>query len=155
MSENTQAPKSPRKPRTPRVAGNTIAKTAKPKAAPRPKTYSKDEEWLIKQLRQVSIGWPPKERCLTRAWKGPGQYQCEHCLSFFKNRHELKADHVEPVVDPVEGYVGKGTFAERLFVEEDAAWQALCAPCHQAKTNEENTIRRAASKARLASSATE
>ena len=62
----------------------------------------------------------------------------------------LKADHVHPVVDPHEGYVGKGIFAERLFVEEDEAWQALCGPCHQTKTNEENAIRRAASKARLA-----
>lgn len=116
----------------------------------RQKTYTKNEEWLIKQLRQISINWPPKEHCLNRAYKGPGRYQCAGCLQFFKHRYELKADHVDPVVDPHEGYVGKGIFAERLFVEEDEAWQALCAPCHQIKTNEENAIRREASKARLA-----
>lgn len=151
MSDNVphKAARAPRK--TPSVKGKTIRV---PKA-PKPKTYSKDEEWLIKQLRQISIAWPPKERCLTRAWKGPGQYQCEHCHNYFKNRYDLKADHVEPVVDPVAGYVGKGTFAERLFVEHDSAWQALCTPCHQIKTNEENAIRRVASRARLAAHTTE
>lgn len=112
--------------------------------------YTADEAWLIKQLRKVSIDWPPKERCLNNARVGPGRYECAGCKQHFKNRYDLKADHVEPVVCPHAGYQGKGTFAERLFVEDDSAWQALCAPCHQTKTNEENTIRRAASKARLA-----
>lgn len=138
------------KPKASRKSPKVVAGEIKVPKAPKPKTYTKDEEWLIKQLRQISISWPPKERCITRAWKGPGKYQCAHCLQFFKDRHSLKADHVEPVVDPVAGYVGKGTFAERLFVEEDSAWQALCAPCHQIKTNEENAIRRVASRARLA-----
>lgn len=113
------------------------------------KIYTEDQAWLIKQLRQISISWKPKERCLNRARIGPGQYQCEHCKAVFKERYQLKADHVDPVVDPHVGFVGIGTFAERLFVEADEAWQALCAPCHQTKTNEENAIRRAASKKRL------
>jgi 5-methylcytosine-specific restriction endonuclease McrA len=128
-------PKTPKDPATPKPPRATI--------------YSAAEAWLIKQLRQVSIGWPPKETCLNAARIGPSKYQCAACKGVFKNRYDLKADHVEPVVCPHAGYQGIGIFAERLFVEAPEAWQALCGPCHQTKTNEENAIRRAASKARL------
>lgn len=128
-------------------------KTPKEPAAPKarkPKIYTKLDEWLIKRLRQLSMEWPAKELCLTAAYRGPGRYECAHCKQMFKDRYALKADHVDPVVDPVEGFVGIPTYVERLFAQDPAAWQALCAPCHQTKTNEENAIRRAASKARLA-----
>lgn len=115
--------------------------------ARRPSQYTPDEKWLINQLRSLSRDWPPKERAITSARRGPGKYECAGCRALFE-RHKLKADHIDPVVDPEAGWQGKGTYAERLFVDE-AGWQALCAPCHQTKTNAENTTRRAASKKRL------
>lgn len=119
--------------------------------ARRPSQYTADEKWLINQLRSLSRDWPPKERAITAARVAPGKYRCAGCSVLFE-RHKLKADHIDPVVDPVDGFQGIGTYAERLFVSEEC-WQALCAPCHQTKTNAENTTRRAASKKRLKAAA--
>lgn len=53
----------------------------------------------------------------------------------------LKADHIEPVVDPEVGFVSIGEYAERLFCSADN-YQMLCKPCHDFKSKKENALRR-------------
>lgn len=48
-------------------------------------------------------------------------------------------DHIEPVVDPQEGFQGYSIYVERLFCEK-ANLQVLCHACHVKKCNEERAV---------------
>lgn len=52
-------------------------------------------------------------------------------------------DHVDPVVNPEEGFKDWNEWISRLFLNE---MQYLCKPCHKAKSFDENLIRKAMKK---------
>jgi hypothetical protein len=52
----------------------------------------------------------------------------------------MKADHINPVVDPVEGFQGWDVYVSRLFSEAEG-FQALCEECHDVKSQGERSIR--------------
>jgi len=67
------------------------------------------------------------------------RYQCAHCNNWF-SRKQVQRDHIDPVIDPAEGFVNLEKYYVRLFVDEDR-WQILCKDCHNKKTRSENKIR--------------
>ena len=52
----------------------------------------------------------------------------------------MEVDHIEPVVDPKEGFISWDVFIDRLFCER-ANLQAVCKPCHKVKTQKEKKKR--------------
>lgn len=103
-------------------------------------------------LRAASIKWGPMQKCISKAKVGYGLYKCECCGAVGpptlppkeggKRRiKNIVADHIEPVIDPVRGFVSWDELIARLFVEEEG-FQALCAKCHKEKSDEENRIRK-------------
>lgn len=52
-------------------------------------------------------------------------------------------DHIEPVVDPKEGFRDWNNWIDRLFLNR---MQYLCKPCHKSKSLDENLIRKAVRK---------
>lgn len=90
--------------------------------------------------------WGPISACLTRARVGRGEYRCDGCGLIVpattkdeetgKRVKNIHADHIDPVIDPKQGFTTWDSVIERLFVEIDKL-QALCHACHTIKTNEE------------------
>jgi 5-methylcytosine-specific restriction endonuclease McrA len=66
-------------------------------------------------------------------------HRCTSCAELFP-KGDMKADHILPVIDPVEGFVGWDSYISRMFCEADG-WQALCGPCHDRKTAAERAVR--------------
>lgn len=98
----------------------------------------------ISSLRRGSYRWPPRWEAEKRSHVGRGEYLCE-CCGWITKKKNLSMDHVEPVVDPLVGYVGLDSYAERLYVEVNG-WQRLCDFCHSIKTKAENVIRKETAK---------
>jgi len=96
--------------------------------------------FLIQTLRRASYRWPSRNAVLKRARVARGQYQCELCKAIV-DRHNIKMDHIDPVVDPAVGWVSLDVFADRLLCEE-SGFQAICLECHSVKTKGENLIRK-------------
>lgn len=73
-------------------------------------------------------------------------YRCAHCGLEFPMA-KIQVDHIDPVIDPVMGFVSWDVYLNRLFVPKSAL-QVLCVGCHQIKTKEEGThrVRKKASK---------
>ena len=78
------------------------------------------------------------------------------CAGYDRKAHEVPAtiqtpkkkrannaivDHINPVVDPVDGHQGWDIYINRLFCETDNL-QVLCKKCHDAKTLVEKHIRK-------------
>lgn len=102
-------------------------------------------------LRSLSLKWPPLTQTIKDARVAYGTYKCEMCGETGpptlppeegkkRRRKNIIADHIAPVVDPVEGFVSWDVLIERMFVEREG-FQALCAKCHKKKTAEETAIR--------------
>jgi len=95
--------------------------------------------FLIQTLRRASYRWPHRNAVLKRARVARGQYKCELC-SAVVDRHNIKMDHIQAVVDPAVGWVSLDVFADRLLCDE-SGFQAICTSCHDIKTKGENKIR--------------
>jgi hypothetical protein len=100
----------------------------------------------ISSLRRGSYRWPGRWEAEKRSHIGRGEYCCENpdCGLILKKK-ETSMDHVEPVVDPLVGYTGLDSYAERLYVEAHM-WQRLCDSCHSTKSKAENLIRKETAK---------
>lgn len=61
------------------------------------------------------------------------------CFTCNKRKTKLYADHVDPVTDPLHGFVDWNTYIDRMF---NGKLQALCSDCHSTKTKRENAERR-------------
>lgn len=101
---------------------------------------------IIGAIRKKSLYWKPRQECLRRAECGTAKNpatgktvkicKCAIC----QGRHlkmDMQADHIHPVVDPKVGWQGWDSYFSRMFVEVEG-YQALCHPCHDRKTAEEN-----------------
>ena len=120
----------------------------KRKSTPRPYnawTMSESEvrSRILAKLRQFTMYWKPKGKCLQLA-----AGKCAHCSKKFKTS-ELKADHILPIV-PVKGWEKKddlvlwynwNEWIRNALVEVDW-YQALCSECHSKKTKKENADRK-------------
>ena len=108
-------------------------------------------------LRQMSYRWHHKHEVKKEAWVKRGVYRCKgwkrrwHHVplttlvdlklkvpnkSIKKRVNNVFIDHIEPVIDPKEGFVGWNEIIERMFCEAEAL-QVLCRECHTAKTKDE------------------
>ena len=119
-------------------------------------TEARFRSFIVSALRSASQRWGPKNECLRKARIRRGWYLCEGCKQEVpatkegvyksgakkgkkKRIKNILADHIEPIVDPKEGFKDWNTWIERCFVELDG-YQALCHDCHEAKTNEEKAM---------------
>jgi 5-methylcytosine-specific restriction endonuclease McrA len=68
-------------------------------------------------------------------------YTCAICGpdKWYRDK-EIRLDHIQPVVDPIIGYVDMDTYIDRMLCEEDG-FQRLCDPCHDKKTEQEQQLR--------------
>ena len=96
---------------------------------------------LRSALRRHYRGWKPmmEAKKLSRVpYVGDNPrmkwlYQCNACKSYFKGT-EVQVDHITPV-GTLRCLEDLPAFVERLCCEEVEAFQVLCLPCHQEKTN--------------------
>ena len=95
-------------------------------------------------LRRAFQYWQPAKACKDRSKKrvhnpaNPRQrfaYECAHCNNWFMDK-EVQVDHIIPV-GTLLGPDDLAPFLERLCPENPEAFQVLCKPCHQTKTNSE------------------
>lgn len=94
--------------------------------------------------------YPPKFKTLLEAKTGKRvnektgriaeHYLCAHCGEGFPAK-EVQVDHIDPVVDPVIGFVDWNTFIDRLLCPKENL-QVLCTTCHLKKTKIEKSLRR-------------
>lgn len=95
--------------------------------------------WLTNKLRRLSYQWPPRKQAIKNARVERGKYTCNICKNIFGPK-EIQLDHIEPVIHEEDGFVDWNNYLDRLFCDE-AGFQVLCRPCHEAKTFLENQIR--------------
>lgn len=68
-------------------------------------------------------------------------YKCECCGTIIIRKLK-QVDHIDPVIDLIDGWDGSwDKYRERMYVDA-MALQVLCKRCHQKKTNKENERRR-------------
>lgn len=105
---------------------------------------TKVKGYVIAYFRRIHR-WSPLRRQVLAS------KQCALCGT---RTTDLQADHKEPVTeigkptfefDEIKGFSGLDNFGNRMFL---GAMQALCLPCHQAKSKKENALRREIKKAR-------
>lgn len=102
-------------------------------------TISRKRQFILNALRGASRRWSPINTTKKNARISRNTYVCSHCKSKVTNKN-IKVDHTQPVVS-TSGFVDYNTYIERLFVETDKL-SALCKKCHDAKTLEENKLRK-------------
>ena len=121
---------------------------------PKKKAIDKNlREWLEPHMKDVYRNWPQKgvarDRAKVRVQIGfykngnpeyKVKFRCYICEELFE-KHEIQIDHVDPVIDPTEGFVDWNTFIERQFCSADNL-KCACKPCHSSKSYLENELRR-------------
>jgi 5-methylcytosine-specific restriction endonuclease McrA len=96
------------------------------------------------KLRRISYSWPARQAAYKKARVERGIYECASCQHKFGPK-EIQLDHINPVIDPHDGFNDWNDYINRLFVNEDG-WQVLCRSCHSYKTHQENLVRYVAKK---------
>ena len=113
-------------------------------------TEARYKAFKISALRAYMKRWEPLWDIKTKAKVGrmvnkrtgrlAEHYACAGCGGFFVSR-DVQVDHIEPVVDPKDGFQDLDTFSDRLYCEEENL-QVLCKECHKVKTNLERKERK-------------
>lgn len=114
-------------------------------------TEARFRQFVISGLRSLTMKWNPKSKAKARARVSRGLYRCEGCndigpatltplVKGMKRRNNAVVDHIQPVVDPREGFVNWDIYIERLLCEADG-YQVLCHECHTRKTANERVMR--------------
>ncbi len=123
-------------------------------------TAARKRQFIFNGLRQLHTKWGPACQALKDARVRRGVYLCAGCkeevpaTSIFgtyktgpkagkPKKVKVAKDHIRPVVDPIEGFVGYDEYIERIFVEKEG-YAILCPRCHNTKTLEENAVRKEA-----------
>lgn len=109
----------------------------------KPKKHNK-KTFVTASLRRASLRWPPRNMALKKARVDRGLYRCSMCGESFK-RDDIHIDHITPVVDPSQGFIGWDDFIEKLFCEEEQ-FQILCKYDHEVKTLIEDEMRKSLKK---------
>lgn len=97
------------------------------------------KSFLMSALRNQSRFWFPKTECIKNARVDRGKYQCSICPAIVGPK-DIKADHIDPVI-LLEGFDSWSEVIKRIFCGIEG-YQALCKPCHDLKTKEENAKRK-------------
>ncbi len=97
------------------------------------------KRFVVALLRRGSYKWPYRSEAMQAARVERGIYTCAICKQRRRNK-DVQLDHIAPVVDPNDGFVGFNNYIARLLPGL-AGWQVLCVDCHKAKTKEENAKR--------------
>lgn len=100
---------------------------------------SKRHSFVRQSLRRASFRWPARNAAMKKARKARAQYECAMCKNLFGPK-EVALDHIDPVVDPNDGFVSWDSYIVKLLCPEDG-YQVLCHTCHDAKTAVERNIR--------------
>lgn len=103
--------------------------------------------FLRSGLRATYNKWPPKWEVLKAAkrdYTGSNkrqkhEYQCNVCKKWYSGK-EVSIDHIVPA-GSLTSFEDLPGFVERLFVGADKL-QCICKTCHDAKTKEENKLRK-------------
>jgi hypothetical protein len=116
---------------------------------------------LERALRKLSWSWKPYGIARERAKVDKATFECQNCgkycytgkseksLTTLKEKYTMKnvemcsicVDHIDPVVDPKEGFICWDTYINRLYCDESNL-QVLCLnPCHKEKSKRERLIR--------------
>lgn len=108
-------------------------------------TEARFRSFITSALRAASRRWPPKYMALKAAVVGrytnkstgklAQHYRCASCSKLFVAT-DVQVDHIEPVVDPIKGFVSWDVYIDRMFCELHNL-QVMCKPCHKDKTAEE------------------
>lgn len=121
-------------------------------------TSARFKSFIISAIRQATHRWGPRSEALKRARVSRGEYVCAACGKHMgattwrtyktgarkgkpKKVKDAIVDHIEPVVDPLVGFVDWNTFIERMFVEVDG-FRVICHDCHEQCTKEQNELRK-------------
>lgn len=85
------------------------------------------------------------ECCGVWIYSGKSDYNYEAIVEQFPDKTILKdkiyLDHIEPVIDPIDGWIDLDEYAKRMFCEAEG-FQCLCFGCHDMKTRFENLLRK-------------
>jgi len=125
-------------------------------------TDARFHAFIMSALRKAHSKWGPKNRAKTKARVRRGFYLCAGCGEVVpasikgvyktgpkagkpRKLDNAAVDHINPVIDPAEGFVSYDRVIERMFVEDDG-YQILCRNCHSSKTAEERVVRTEARK---------
>ncbi len=105
-------------------------------------TEGRYRTFITTLVRRGFTRYPPRYEVLKSAFtskkinKKTGRicshYKCAKCRKAFPTT-EVQVDHINPVVDPVVGFVSWDVYIERLYCTKDNL-QVLCLTCHKAKT---------------------
>lgn len=112
-------------------------------------TSARFRSFIVSALRSASVRWAPREEAIKAAYVRQGLnpktgkkcklHKCAMCGELHP-KHNMRADHIDPVVDPRTGFTTWDDFISRMFAEVDG-YQALCNECHDQKTAEERKLR--------------
>ena len=111
-------------------------------------TESKFSSFIRNQLRSATRKWGPISEVKKEANISRGVYFCNCCKDHVpvsirvgnKRVNNVFVDHINPIVDPVEGFTTFDEYIDRMFCEKENL-QLLCGSCHDAKTLEERALR--------------
>lgn len=116
-------------------------------------TEGRYRSFITSTLRSGARRWPPKYETLNQAktekkvnaktGRIAQHYLCNHCNKEYTAK-DVEVDHINPVVDPTEGFISWDVFIERLFCEKENL-QVLCKGCHLIKSNLEKQEKKNAS----------
>lgn len=90
-------------------------------------------------LRRGTFHWYPRTEAMQDARVSRGQYRCATCEELFK-ASEVILDHIDPVVDPKDGFVDWNTYIERMYPPKEG-FQVICIACSDVKTRLEDEMR--------------
>ncbi len=102
-------------------------------------------KYILSGANRIWRFWPPRELALRKAAKGALRV-CAHCKDSFWPK-EVQVDHIQPVINPLTGFVSYDEYYKRRFVLDDSL-QILCKACHSKKSIKENAVRRKVKKQR-------
>jgi len=120
-------------------------------------TPARFQQFIVSALRSAHNRWAPKHEVKNDARVKRGVFKCAACgeegpatlpplPGNKRRRNNAAVDHIEPVIDPKEGFVSWDKYIERMFLEK-SGYQVLCWKCHSEKTREENECRKRYKKA--------
>ena len=112
-------------------------------------TAGRLKTFITSTLRSGFRKFPPKFETLKEASVGKKlnkktnrmaeHFTCASCKGEFPAK-EVNVDHIEPCVDPKEGFINWDVYIKRMFCDKSNL-QVLCTKCHDVKSAEERKER--------------